>query len=923
MTRKLCGVVLLAGLQGAVLAQDQWMNLQDQYWTVGLNWLDNSIPTNGEVVAFNSLASGASTDLGTNFTVQAVTVTDVGVPVSISNHTLTVLDGGLDLSGAAQDLEIASFLNVATAQTWNVQAGRTLLVAGRVSGNGAPTKQGAGTLVMRGNDLRTAGTTLAAGETVISGGVFNSTVTLAPGPRWSHAAGRGWWASTTASGPPPTTSTHWPRSRRTSPPSTRWCCTTSRAWAAALTSAPARPPPTSRPACRPRTSRSAGAARSRRRRRGPTPSRPRATTGPCYGSTAPTWCSTTTSRGSRCAPAPSAWMRACIPLRSPFTRAGGDRGFYANFATPGGPTNRITLADVATGPALRMLAADPTSVITVDETLLTFAPTSTLTIATPVGGSGGLRKIGTAGLILSATNSFGGGLYLYGGTVTVAQAESLGAATSGLDLRAGTLRFTGTTPADLDGRALNEETVASAFDLANAAHTLTVTSVLRGASALTKLGPGALQLSSMHTLSGAVTVAAGTLHLKGSGALLNATNLVVNGTLALDQGSSLNDTAVLRLGGLAGGRVVISNAAAEAVDRFIVDGILQASGTWGATGSGATHVNDTWFGGDGVLAVAVGYDGAVADGSWSTNANGTWSDTNNWVGQVYAQGTNQTAFFTNALTADRTVTEDFPTPLPLGQLVFGSPTNNWTVNGGSLELAVAAGAPTATVLTNTATVGTTLVGTQGLTKAGAGTLALTSATNRYSGTTTVDAGTLSLTGAGSLYSGGTSSGAIVVNNGGTLNFGRTDVWGIHTAVPLPSLTIQAGGLVQNNGAFFNTLGPVALNGRGTADGRRRERAATMRGRSAARCRWRGRCRVADHRDLKTTNGNVQIPGGQQHAGRRDDASRWRTSPATRRPTCWCRAVSRTAGLADRRLGRRWPARSSRRGRAPYWPAGTI
>jgi hypothetical protein len=94
---------------------------------------------------------------------------------------------------------------------------------------------------------------------------------------------------------------------------------------------------------------------------------------------------------------------------------------------------------------------------------------------------------------------------------------------------------------------------------------------------------------------------------------------------------------------------------------------------------------------------------------------------------------------------------------------------------------------------------------------------------------------VSLTGAGSLYSGGASSGAIVVNSGGTLNFGRTDVWGIHTAVPLPSLTIQAGGLVQNNGAFFNTLGPVALAagncGRSAAG-----TPATRRSRSAARCR---------------------------------------------------------------------------------------
>jgi hypothetical protein len=459
MTRKLCGVVLLAWLQGVALAQDQWMNLQDQYWTVGLNWLDNSIPTNGEVVAFNSLASGASTDLGTNFTVQAVTVTDVGVPVSISNHTLTVLDGGLDLSGADQDLEIAAFLNVATAQTWNVQAGRTLLVAGRVSGNGVPTKQGAGTLVMRGNDLRTAGTTLAAGETVISGGVFNSTVTLAPGATLIARSGPGLVGEYYSVGP-----------------ASNNFDTLAKVEAHFATLNPV--VLHNFPSVGSSFDFGSGAAATNFPPGVPASNFEVRWRGTFVAAAAGTYTFQTASDDGS-----MLWIDGtnvvfnnyfqAVTLRTgtigldagvhtiqiAFYQGTGDKGLYANFATPGGPTNRITLADVATGPALRMLAADPTSVITVDETLLTFAPTSTLTIATPVGGSGGLRKIGTAGLILSATNSFGGGLYLYGGTVTVAQAESLGAATSGLDLRAGTLRFTGTTPVNLDGRALNEDSV--------------------------------------------------------------------------------------------------------------------------------------------------------------------------------------------------------------------------------------------------------------------------------------------------------------------------------------------------------------------------------------------------------------------------------------------------------------------------------
>jgi fibronectin-binding autotransporter adhesin len=209
------------------------------------------------------------------------------------------------------------------------------------------------------------------------------------------------------------------------------------------------------------------------------------------------------------------------------------------------------------------------------------------------------------------------------------------------------------------------------------------------------------------------------------------------------------------------------------------------------------------------------------------------------------------------------VTEDIPT-LPLGGLAFSSQSNNWTVTGNTIELAVNAGTPVIEVRSNTANVGTALAGSQGLQKTGNGTLNLTAANNRYSGTTSVDAGNLLLSGAGSLYSGGTSSGAIVVSNGGTLTFAHDNTFGVHTGVPLPSLTVHAGGLVQNNGAFFNTLGPVALNG-----GELR----VVGGLSAQWNAWqiRGTVTVAgvsasQITGLKTTNGFVQTAIGNNSPG---------------------------------------------------------
>ncbi len=103
-----------------------------------------------------------------------------------------------------------------------------------------------------------------------------------------------------------------------------------------------------------------------------------------------------------------------------------------------------------------------------------------------------------------------------------------------------------------------------------------------------------------------------------------------------------------------------------------------------------------------------------------------------------------------------------------------------------------------------------ITGDGGITKIGAGTLTL-SANNVYTGVTTVDAGTLRLT--GTAYSQGAGSGSVIVNSGGTLALHRSDIFGNHLSSSPVALTINAGGLVTNNGvASFNTLNNLTLNG---------------------------------------------------------------------------------------------------------------
>src|SRR6185503_11989628 len=58
-----------------------------------------------------------------------------------------------------------------------------------------------------------------------------------------------------------------------------------------------------------------------------------------------------------------------------------------------------------------------------------------------------------------------------------------------------------------------------------------------------------------------------------------------------------------------------------------------------------------------------------ADGIWAGDADGSWTDTSKWVGGVIADGPDSTAYFTNDITAIRTIT--FDGNRTIGHLVFG------------------------------------------------------------------------------------------------------------------------------------------------------------------------------------------------------------------------------------------------------------
>jgi autotransporter-associated beta strand protein len=101
----------------------------------------------------------------------------------------------------------------------------------------------------------------------------------------------------------------------------------------------------------------------------------------------------------------------------------------------------------------------------------------------------------------------------------------------------------------------------------------------------------------------------------------------------------------------------------------------------------------------------------------------------------------------------------------------------------------------------TATVGSTLAGTTGLTKADAGTLALT-ASNSYSGGTKLSAGTLTLGNANAL-----GSGAVTVN-GGTLDLGGNNLTAANLGGTNGTISLGSGTLTAANSAATAFAGAI-------------------------------------------------------------------------------------------------------------------
>lgn len=264
-----------------------------------------------------------------------------------------------------------------------------------------------------------------------------------------------------------------------------------------------------------------------------------------------------------------------------------------------------------------------------------------------------------------------------------------------------------------------------------------------------------------------------------------------------------------------------------------VDGVYNTIDTGDAGlggGGGANPLNilpyaiaDTSPGGSGNTFLAV--DGLITrplgEGEYGAISSGSSTLVNASVTSNTSVSSNTTINAVRMKGAGTTLTISGGSTLTMNAgAVYASEATATSISGGTLALGSREGIFT-TAASGTMAVGSVITGSNGLTKAGPGTLVLTGA-NTYSGVTTVNSGVLGVASDSAL-----GSGSIVAVYGGTLRasstftlahdilFGGFNGSSIDVA---SGATVSFGGLISGNGGSKTGAGTLAMTGSGSITG---------------------------------------------------------------------------------------------------------
>ena len=357
--------------------------------------------------------------------------------------------------------------------------------------------------------------------------------------------------------------------------------------------------------------------------------------------------------------------------------------------------------------------------------LISAASGDTTISANLAGASAGLTKSGASTLILTGNNTYTGATIVSAGTLQIGANGTSGAlSTSSALTNNGTLVFN------------RSNAITQGTDFAN---------VIAGSGNIVKYGAGSLTLNGTNTFTGQLTIAEGTLSVSTlnnsgvAGVLGNSTNSVIlgsagkNGTLSYTGGSlTVNKTFTMAAGGTG-----VFDIGAGPLTVGVISGSGALSKAGGGTlvlGSANTYSGGSLLGGSGLVAINV--DSVGTAGSPTSGAFGT--GTVDLAGAQLRAGTGGSRTIGNTVIISANTT--FATTSGEKSLTFTGPV---TLNGATRTLNVAIGSTVTTEkLTFSGAIGDGGSG-YGITKTGAGTLALSGA-NTYTGTTTVSAGTLEI-----------------------------------------------------------------------------------------------------------------------------------------------------------------------------------
>ena len=129
------------------------------------SWTGGTVPSAVGLAIWDSTVQSpnGTVALGADLAFGGITITNPGVPVTISAGNTLTLNGPIDMSGATADLTLNCAAALNAAGVWTVTNSHTLTVGGAISGSFGISKLGGGTAILSGANTFTGTTTVGAG----------------------------------------------------------------------------------------------------------------------------------------------------------------------------------------------------------------------------------------------------------------------------------------------------------------------------------------------------------------------------------------------------------------------------------------------------------------------------------------------------------------------------------------------------------------------------------------------------------------------------------------------------------------------------------------------------------------------------------------------------------------------------------------